>query len=149
MMAGYLAYFALAAVAGTNVDPCALVERDDVERVLGGPIVTVPSEAIGEETAPYCLWATAGRQAEVKLTVWSRDELPVLDFDDAESYFIKLEAEAQAQTSFAFVDGFGLRAFQGEGAVVVLKGERVIVLDFAGVAADDVRRLAALIAERL
>lgn len=123
-------------------DPCELAERDDVERVLRGAVVPVPVDQIGEETAPYCLWATAGREAEVKLTIWSREELPVLDFADAESYFVKLEAEAQSELGFGFVDGFGVRAFQGSSAIVMLKADRVIVLDYEGVEAEHARWLA-------
>lgn len=130
-------------------DPCELAARDDVERVLRGVIVPVPVDQIGEETAPYCLWATAGRKAEIKLSIWSREELPVLDFADAESYFTRLEAEAQSELGFGFVDGFGVRAFQGASAIVMLKNERVIVLDYEGVEAEHARWLAGRIAEGL
>lgn len=129
--------------------PCALADTDDVERVLGGAIVPVPVDEIGEETAPYCLWATAGRRAEIKLAIWSEAELPVLDLTDAESYFVKLEAEAQERPGFVLLDGFGARAFEADGTIVMLKAGRVIVVDFAGVRSEHARWLVGRIAARL
>jgi hypothetical protein len=134
--------------AFASEDPCALADANDVERVLGGAIVPVPVEEIGEETAPYCRWATAGRKAEIKLEIWSDDELPVLNMPDAESYFVKLEAEAQSQPGFMPLDGFGARAFEGDGSIVVLKSRRVIVVDFAGVRVEHARWLVGRMAAR-
>jgi hypothetical protein len=135
--------------AFASEDPCALADVNDVERVLGGAIVAVPVEEIGEETAPYCLWATAGRKAEIKLEIWSDAELPVLNMPDAESYFVKLEAEARSQPGFMPLDGFGARAFEAEGSIVVLKTGRVIVVDFAGVRPERVRALVRQMVARL
>lgn len=129
-------------------DPCGVAAPDDVKRVLGGAIVPVPADEIGEETAPYCLWATAGRRAEIKLTIWSKAELPVLDMPNAETYFVKLEAEAQARQGFALLDGFGARAFETDGTIVMLKAERLIVLDFVGVRAEHARWLVGRMAAR-
>jgi hypothetical protein len=130
-------------------DPCALADEVDVARVIGGAIVPVPVEEIGEETAPYCLWATAGRRAEIKLTIWSADELPVLNLTDAESYFLKLEAEARERPGFVYLDGFGARAFQADSSIVVLKTGRVMVVDFTGVRPEHVRWLVGRMAARL
>jgi hypothetical protein len=119
--------------------------------------VPVPADLIGEETAPYCLWATTGRAREVKLAIWSADELPVLGLADAETYFAALEAEAAHDDGFTYLDGFGLRAFEfgfpstggaGDGTIVVLKDRRVLVMGFAGVDARDARSFAALVATR-
>ena len=129
--------------------PCALASMDEAERVLSGAIVPMPPDEIGEETAPYCLWATAGRRAEVKLTIWSEAELPVLALPDAESYFLTLEAEAQTARGFVVLDGFGARAFEAGGRIVMLKTGRVIVLDFLGIAATRARSFAAQVALRL
>jgi hypothetical protein len=137
--------------------PCGLATVAEAERVLRGRVVPVPADQIGEETAPYCLWATKGRAREIKLSIWSADELPVLGLQDAESYFVDLEAGARRDDSFRYVDGFGLRAFEvgfssadrrSDGTVVVLKGGRVLVLDFVGVDARDAQPLAALVATR-
>jgi hypothetical protein len=124
-------------------DPCTLVADDDVMRVLGGAIVPVPVEEIGEETAPYCLWATAGRRREIKLTIWSEVELPVLNLADAESYFVRLEAEARERPGFVYLDGFGARAFEADGTIVLLKTGRVIVVDFTRVRPEHMRWLVA------
>jgi hypothetical protein len=135
--------------AFASQDPCALASDDEVERVLGGAIVPVTVEEIGEETAPYCLWATAGRKAEIKLEIWSDAELPVLNLPDAESYFVKLEAEARTWPGFIPLDGFGARAFEADGAIVILKTGRVTKLEFSNVTLRDARAFAASIAGRL
>jgi len=127
--------------AFASEDPCALVVGDDVLRVLGGPIVPVPVDQIGEETAPYCLWATKGRRREIKLTIWSEAELPVLNLTNAERYFVQLEAEARERPGFVYLDGFGARAFEAEGTIVVLKMGRVMVVDFVGVRSEHMRWL--------
>jgi hypothetical protein len=135
--------------AFASEDPCALADEADVARVLGGTIVPVPVEEIGEETAPYCLWATAGRRREVKLTIWSEAELPVLNLTDGESYFVRLEAEARERPGFVYLDGFGARAFEADGTIVLLKTGRVIVVDFAGVRSEHMRWLVGRMAARL
>ncbi len=125
--------------------------------MLHGRTVPVPANQIGEETAPYCLWATKGRAREIKVSIWSADELPVLGLRDAESYFVNLEAEAMRDDSFRYVDGFGLRAFEAgfssagrpsDGTIVILKGGHVLVLDFVGVDVREARPFAALVATR-
>ncbi len=138
--------------------PCNLATTAEVERILGGPAVSVPASEIGEETAPSCLWASAGRRVEVKLSIWSRDELAVLGIADAEGYFVKLKAEYAAQGPVNPLAGLGERAFEAgfapmatlkaNGAVVVLKAGRVIVLEFANVSARDARMFAARVVAR-
>jgi hypothetical protein len=119
--------------AFASEDPCSLAGTDEVERALGGREVPVPVDQIGEETAPYCLWATTRRKAEIKLTIWSANELPVLNMPDAESYFMRLEAEARQEPEYHWFDGLGVRAFEADGTIVLLKTGRVIVFDFEGV----------------
>jgi hypothetical protein len=145
----YVAALLNGAVVRPLGDPCSLASDDEIVRVLGGAIVPVPVDQIGEETAPYCLWATAGRKAEIKLEIWSDAELPVLNMPDAESYFVKLEAEARSEPSFMPLDGFGARAFERDGSIVVLKTGRVIVVDFTGVRAEHLRWLVGRMVPRL
>ena len=139
--------------------PCDLATKIEVEQVLGGAAVAVPSSEIGEETAPMCLWATAGRTSEVKLTIWSQDELPVLDMPDAATYFLKLHADAVAATRVTPLAGLGERAFaadlspkasmKADGSIVVLKNGRVIVFDFTDVLSRDAQAFAALVIGKL
>jgi hypothetical protein len=139
--------------------PCSLARDDEVLRVLRGAVVEVPADQMGEETAPYCLWATAGRKVEVKLTIWSRDELPVLNLTDAESYFVKLEAAFRGEGRVVALDGFGARAFEAgfaeaetqaaNGTIVILKSGRVSIFDFSNVAVRDARAFAVRVAGRL
>jgi hypothetical protein len=135
--------------AFASEDPCSLASRDEVERTLGGREVAVPVEEIGEETAPYCRWATARRKAEIKLTIWSAAELPVLNMPDAESYFMQLEAEARLEPGYRWFDGVGVRAFEADGTIVLLKSGRVVVFDFAGVPRDRAITFVTAVAPRL
>ena len=145
-----------AAFASTG--PCGVATKAEVARVLGGPSVDVPASEIGEETAPTCLWATAERKAQVQITIWSRDELPVLGIADAESYFAKLKAEFTARGPVAPLAGLGEQAFaagfvpataKADGAIVVLKAGRVIVFDFVRVFTRNARAFAASVIGRL
>lgn len=146
-----LAVILSSAVAVAN--PCDVATSDEVETVLGDSIVPVPPSEMGEETAPSCLWATAGRSAEVKMTIWSQDELPVVDMPDAAAYFAKLHADAVAGGRVTPLGGLGERAFvsdlfpkpskKADGSVVVLKAGRVIVFDFKEVDARDALKFAA------
>ena len=139
--------------------PCDLATLDEVEALLGRAVVDIPVSEIGEETAPYCRWASAGREAEVKLSIWSPDELSVLGLANAESYFARLASEFAAQGPLNWLEGLGERAFQAEfastetlranGAIVVLSAERVIVFEFTHVLARDARAFAARAARRL
>jgi hypothetical protein len=148
-------YSLVFAAALSGADPCALTTTVEVEAVLGAVAVDVPVSEIGEETAPYCLWATAGRASEVKLEIWSSEELPVLDMPDAATYFAKLHAEAAAGRRAMPLSGLGERAFasdlfpkasgKADGSIVVLKDGRVMVFDFTNVTS----RAAQAFAERV
>ena len=76
-------YSTLLVLALSVAAPCDLASQAEIEKLLDAPIVAVPATEIGEETAPACLWATGQRQNEVKLTIWSEEELPVLNMLDA------------------------------------------------------------------
>lgn len=145
--------FFAAVLTGAAVSPCDLATTDEIERVLRGSAVDVPASEMGEETAPYCLWATAGRAVEIKITIWSQDELPVLDMPDAAAYFMKLHSEAVASGRVTPLGGLGERAFaaglypkatgRADGTVVVLKAGRVFVFDFKDVISRDAQAFAA------
>lgn len=147
------------AAALSGAGPCALATAVEVEAMLGAVAVDVPASEIGEETAPYCLWATAGRASEVKLEIWSNEELPVLDMPDAEAYFAKLHAEAVPGGRVMPLGGLGERAFasdlypkasgKADGSIVVLKDGRVMVFDFVNVASREAQAFAASVAGRL
>ncbi len=134
-----LAILALSLATATQ-NPCALANQSSIEMILGGPTVPVPASEMGEETAPYCLWATSHRENEIKLTIWSKDELPVLNLPDVASYFKKLEAEASAQYPIErlpitaapnFVSGLiPSTGRTSNGTIVVLRGEHLYVFDF-------------------
>jgi hypothetical protein len=150
----------LAATLSTAfVSPCELATADEVHRVLGGATVDVAASEMGEETAPYCLWATAGRPVEIKLTVWGKDELPVLNMPDAGTYFLKLHSDAVASGRVTPLGGLGERAFAADlypkatgrtdGTIVVLKRGRVFVFDFKDVISRDAQAFAAVVMGRL
>lgn len=137
------------AVAFSTVflSPCELVSKTEAEQVLRGSVVDVPASEIGEETAPSCLWATAGRASEVKLSIWTKDELPVVGMADAAGYYAKLMAEDSGATP---LDNVGTRAFssftvqrngKSSGVIVVLKGERLFSFEFGHVRALDAKAL--------
>ncbi|MFM9863624.1 MAG: hypothetical protein ACKVRO_08455 [Micropepsaceae bacterium] len=148
-----------AALSAASVSPCDVATTDEAERVLGGAAVDVPASEMGEETAPYCLWATAERAAEIKLTVWGPDELPVLDMPDAGAYFLKLHSEATASGRVMPLGGLGERAFaadlypkangKADGAIVVLKAGRVFVFDFKDVVSRDAQAFAKSVMARV
>ena len=159
MLQSLILVLSLTSAAAGAASPCELPSSDEVERVLGGAIVAVPASEIGEESAPSCLWATAGRGAQVKLTIWSQDELPVVSVPDAATYFLKLHADAAAGGRVMPLAGLGERAFaadlnpkasgKADGSIVVLKGGRVIVFDFTDVILRDAQAFAGLVAGRL
>ena len=150
--------FFAAVLTSAAVNPCDLATTDEIERVLGGAAVDVPASEMGEETAPYCLWATAERAVEIKITIWGQDELPVLDMPDAAAYFMKLHSEAVASGRVTPLGGLGERAFaadlypkatgRADGTVVVLKAGRVFVFDFKDVVSRDAQAFAASVMGR-
>ena len=152
-------YSLVFAAALSSGGPCALATMAEVEAVLGAVAVDVPASEMGEETAPYCLWATAGRAMEIKLTIWSQDELPVLDMPDAAAYFATLHAEAVPGGRVMPLGGLGERAFasdlypkasgKADGSIVVLKDGRVMVFDFSNVTSREAQAFAVRVAGRL
>ena len=149
----------LSGALSPSTGPCGLATSSEVERVLGGAAVEVPASEIGEETAPGCLWASASREVEIKLTIWSADELPVLGLKDARSYFAKLKAEFAAQDGIVALADVGEQAFAADftpmatmkanGTIVVLKSGRVIVFEFSSVFARDAHGFAANVVGRI
>ena len=143
----------------SGADPCALATAAEAEVVLGAVAVDVPASEMGEETAPYCLWASAGRANEVKVTIWSEAELPVLDMPDAAAYFAKLHAQAVPGGRVMPLAGLGERAFasdlypkasgKADGSIVVLKEGRVLVFDFVNVASHEAQTFVASAVGRL
>jgi hypothetical protein len=150
--------FFAAVLTSAAVNPCDLATTDEIERVLRGSAVDVPASEIGEETASYCVWATAERAVEIKITIWGPDELPVLDIPDAAAYFAKLHAEAVASGRVTPLGGLGERAFaadlypkatgKADGTIVVLKAGRVFVIDFKDVVSRDAQAFAASVMGR-
>lgn len=150
--------FFAAVLTSAAVNACDLATTDEIEHVLRGSAVDVPASVIGEETAPYCLWASAERAVEIKITIWSQDELPVLDMPDAATYFLKLHSEAVASGRVTPLGGLGERAFAADlypkatggadGTVVVLKAGRVFVFDFKDVVSRDAQAFAASVMGR-
>lgn len=118
--------------------PCEVATAQEAERVLGEASVPVPPELMGEETAPSCIWATAQREKEVKISVWSAEELPVVGMKDAGAYYAKMKADT---TGAAAMPGLGDQAFAmfdggnkaASGLVAVLKGDRLITFEFGRV----------------
>jgi hypothetical protein len=135
------AILSLATLAASVALPCDLATPADVAALIGGPAVVVPSDEMGEETAPGCMWSTRHREREVKLTVWSKDELPVLGLPDARSYYDKQLVDARGFGPVEEIPSLGDRAFvtgfaakpgaKSTGLIVVLKDERLFVFDFS------------------
>ena len=140
-------------LATATQSPCALANQSSIEMILGGPTVPVPASEMGEETVPYCLWATSHRENEIKLTIWSKDELPVLNLPDAASYFKKLEAEASTQSPIERLPNIAAPNFvsglipspgrTSNGTIAVLKGEHLYVFDFTQTSAGHERTFVA------
>jgi hypothetical protein len=129
-----------AALSTVWISPCDVVAAAEAERVLGQASVPVPAEEMGEETAPSCIWATAHRVNEVKISVWSEAELPVVGMKDAASYYAKMKLDIKEGRD---LPGLGERAFsvfvvapapgEATGSIVVLKGDRLITFEFVRV----------------
>lgn len=148
------AAFATAALTSVAwVGPCDVASASEAERVLGEASVPVPPELMGEETAPSCIWATAGREKEVKISVWSEAELPVVGMEDAAAYYAKMRAD---NAGAAEMKGLGDRAFAtfdgrkaASGLVAVLKGDRLITFEFGRVNQVQAKAFVAAVMGRL
>lgn len=141
-------------------DVCQLASPKTAAAVLGAPHKPLSPEEMGEETAPMCMWATADRRRSVKLQVWSKDELQVIGFYDAKSYFEKLQKDyAKNGGKVAAIQGAAEPAFFVEntraiknmnfGSVVFLRGERIVIAEFIRVPVDKVIELTKNAAEKL
>ena len=142
-----------AAVSAALAGPCEVATAQEAERVLGEASVPVPPELMGEETAPSCIWATAQREKEVKISVWSAAELPVVGMKDAAAYYAKMKADT---TGAAAMPGLGDKAFAtfdrqkaASGLVAVLKGDRLITFEFGRVNQVEAKAFVAAVMGRL
>lgn len=154
----FSAALSLAGAAGSE-GPCTLASAGEVEQVLGGAPVPLGPDEIGEETAPSCQWATAKRDARVKLALWSPDELTVLGLPDAESYYAQLENVTTLYEDIVAIEGIGQRAFEAahepasalarDATIVVLKSGRVAVFEFSHVVPVEAHAFAASVMGRL
>ena len=140
-----------AVLGATIVSPCDVVTKGEVEKLLRGRAVDVPASQMGEETAPSCLWATAGRHTEMKLSIWSKDELPVVSMPDAASYFAKLKAEEKGAVDLPIGDRAFASAPDGDiyGRIVVVKGERLFTFEYARVNAREAQKFASRVMARI
>jgi hypothetical protein len=144
-----------AALSAAFVSPCDVATDADARLLLHLEPVPVPSSETGEETTPSCIWATKGRAREVKISIWSQDELPVVEMPNAAAYFAKRKADAVSAT---IVPNTGDRAFASfsvpskgtsYGEFVVLMGDRLVTFEFFDVRADQARAYVALVMGRL
>jgi hypothetical protein len=138
-----------AALSATFVSPCDVTTDADAARLLHTAPVPVPSSEMGEETAPSCIWATKGRASEVKISIWSQEELPVIGMADAAAYFAKRKADAESATTVpntgdqAFASFSKPRNGMSSGEVVVLMGERLVTFEFGEVKASEAKAFVA------
>lgn len=147
----------MSAGAAFASDPCTLATKAEVKHALGGSIVPIPTSEIGEETAPYCVWATKAMERMIKIEIWSDAELPVLDLPNASAYYEKLKADNANDNLLAIGDvgeaAFGASFTPGEprsdGMIVVLKAKRVIVIWYTQINQVDAITFASKVASRL
>ena len=144
-----------AALSTAFVSPCDVATKADATALLHAAPVPVPASQMGEETAPSCLWATKNRASEVKISVWSQDELPVVGMADAAAYFAKRKADAQSPTSLpdtgdqAFASFMTPHKGKSSGEVVILIGDRLVTFEFGNVRADEAKAYVAAVMKRL
>ena len=147
------AVFAAALSAATWVSPCDVATAAEAERVLGEASVPVPPELMGEETAPSCIWATAGREKEVKISVWPEAELPVVGMKDAAAYYAKIRADNAGAAEMKGLGDKSFATFDGRkaasGLVAVLKGDRLITFEFGRVNGVQAKAFVAAVMARL
>ena len=147
------AVFAAAALSSTWVNPCDVATAVEAERVLGEASVPVPPELMGEETAPSCIWATAQREKEVKISVWSAEELPVVGMKDAAAYYAKMKTDNAGAAAMPGLGDEAFATFDGRkaasGLVAVLKGDRLITFEFGRVNQAQAKAFVAAVMGRL
>ncbi len=144
-----------AALSAAFVSPCDVATDADAVALLHTAPVPVPASEMGEETAPSCLWATKGRASEVKISVWSQDELPVVGMADASAYYAKRWADAVSPSALTNTGDRAFASFseplegKSSGEIVVLMGERLVTFEFAAVTASDAMAYVAAVMGRL
>jgi hypothetical protein len=159
-IAAFIGYALLAGAANAEpLDVCALSSAKAAAAILGSAPAPVDPDATGEETAPFCLWATPNRRKSVKLQVWSAAELQVIGVYDAQTYFEKLKTDyakngrvqpvADSSDPAFFVETKRPLKNQNFGSVAVLRGELLLIVDFVNVPADKVIELARSAAGKL
>lgn len=137
---------------------CAVVGSQAVNAVLGAsPVAAAPAE---DDSVPACEWVMDKRFRSMKLQVWGVKELSVLGMPDARSYYEQLESGYAGQKGLSQLPEIAERAFvvQGRtgrerkkeyGSIVVLRGERVLVFDFANIPTERAVAFAAHAAGKL
>jgi hypothetical protein len=144
-----------AALSTAFASPCDVATDADAAALLHATLVPVPSSLMGEETAPSCIWATKGRTSEVKISIWSQDELPVVGMADAAAYFAKRKADAGDTTNVPHTGDQAFASFsisrdgKSSGEVVVLMGDRLVTFEFGRVNASEAQAFVAAVMGRL
>jgi hypothetical protein len=144
-----------AALSTAFVSPCDVATDADAAALLHTAPVPVPASEMGEETAPSCIWATKGREREVKISVWSPDELPVVGMADAAAYYAKRKADAEAAVAVpntgdqAFASFSAPRKGVSSGEIVVLMGDRLVTFEFGSVREAQAKAYVAAVMKRL
>ncbi len=144
-----------AALSAAFVSPCDVATDADAAALLHAVPVPVPASEMGEETAPSCLWASESRASEVKISVWSQEELPVVGMADASAYFAKRKDDAESVTDLpntgdqAFASFSTPRRGKSSGEIVVLMGDRLVTFEFGNVRANEAVAFVAAVMERL
>jgi len=142
------------AASAAFVSPCDVATDADARLLLRVEPVPVPSGEMGEETAPSCIWATKGRAREVKISIWSQDELPVVDMPDSAAYFAKRKADAVSSTTVPKTGDQAFASFStpskgtSYGEIVVLMGDRLVTFEFVDVPADQAKAYVAAVMGR-
>ncbi|MFM9862775.1 MAG: hypothetical protein ACKVRO_04130 [Micropepsaceae bacterium] len=144
-----------AALSTAFVSPCDVATDADAAALLHTAPIPVPASEMGEETAPSCIWATKGRASEVKISVWSPDELPVVGMADAAAYYAKRKADAEAATVVADTGDQAFASFSAprkglsSGEVVVLMGDRLVAFEFGSARASEAKAYVAAVMRRI
>ena len=154
------AALSLTSAMAETPDVCELASTQAAAAVLGTTAHPMRPGEMGEETAPYCMWATQDRRRSVKLQVWSKAELQVIGIYDAKDYFEKLQKDyvknggkvepiAKSPEPAFFVENRRQMKNMNYGSVVLLRGERIMIADFVRVPVEKVIDLAQNAASRL
>jgi hypothetical protein len=143
--------------SSSSGSPCETATPEEVRTLIGSEPVDVPADQLGEATVPYCLWATAGRTREMKVEVWSAEDMEAILQTDPQTYYEKLWHDAgSVRTEWS---GAGDAAFYSpyespEGteraiSIVVRKDDRIILFDGQNLDPDAALKFAARISTRM